>query len=121
MAPCEAYPTSVGLAKAAITLGIETHPLHYVFPAARLKPGLPSTSPPHRFVAMSTVQEIQDAILHLPPQERESLRQWMDGTEEETPEMLAAIDEGLHSLRKNGVTPLEDVRKKIPLWATGSA
>jgi hypothetical protein len=70
---------------------------------------------------MTKLVEIQDAILHLPPQERESLRQWLDGTEEETPEMLAAIDEGLRSLREKGVTPLEEVRKKIPLWATGSA
>jgi hypothetical protein len=70
---------------------------------------------------MTKLVEIQDAILHLPPQERESLRQWLDGTEEETPEMLAAIDEGLRSLREKGVIPLEEVRKKIPLWATGSA
>jgi hypothetical protein len=70
---------------------------------------------------MTKLVEIQEAILHLPPQERESLRQWLDGTEEETPEMLAAIDEGLSSLREKGVIPLEEVRKKIPLWATGSA
>jgi hypothetical protein len=70
---------------------------------------------------MTKLVEIQEAILHLPPQERESLRQWLDGTEEETPEMLAAIDEGLRSLREKGVIPLEEVRKKIPLWATGSA
>jgi hypothetical protein len=69
---------------------------------------------------MSTVQEIQDAILHLPPQDRETLRQWLDGTEEETPEMLAAIDEGLRSLREKGVTPIEKVRQNIASWATGS-
>jgi hypothetical protein len=45
----------------------------------------------------------------------------MDATEEETPEMLAAIDEGLHSLRMNGVTPLEDVRKRVQPRATGTA
>ena len=73
------------------------------------------------FDPMTKLVEIQEAILHLPPQERESLRQWLDGTEEETPEMLAAIDEGLRSLREKGVIPLEEVRKKIPLWATGSA
>ena len=69
---------------------------------------------------MSTVQEIQDAILNLPPQDRESLRQWLDGTEEETPEMLAAIDEGLRSLREKGVISLEKVRQNISSWATGS-
>lgn len=70
---------------------------------------------------MSTVQEIQDAILHLPPQDRELLRHWLDDTEEETPEMLAAIDEGLRSLRDKGVTPLEKVRQNIARWATKSA
>ncbi len=70
---------------------------------------------------MSTVQEIQDAILHLPPQDREALRHWLDDTEEETPEMLAAIDEGLRSLREKSVIPLEAVRQKITSWATKSA
>ena len=70
---------------------------------------------------MSTVQEIQAAILHLPPQEREQLRLWLDSTEEETPEMLAAIDEGLRSLREKGVIPLETVRQNIAQWATKSA
>ncbi len=70
---------------------------------------------------MSTVQEIQEAILQLPPQDRESLRHWLDATEEETPEMLAAIDEGLRSLREKGVIPLEQVRQNIARWASKSA
>ena len=70
---------------------------------------------------MSTVQEIQEAILQLPPQDRESLRHWLDATEEETPEMLAAIDEGLRSLREKGVIPLEQVRQDIARWASKSA
>ncbi len=43
---------------------------------------------------MSTVQEIQAAILELAPQDRDALRHWLDDTEEETPEILAAIDVG---------------------------
>lgn len=69
---------------------------------------------------MSTVKEIQEAILLLPPQDRESLRHWLDDTEEETPEMLAAIDVGLRSLRDKGVIPLEQVRQHIATWATKS-
>ena len=65
--------------------------------------------------------KIQEAILPLPQHKHESLRALIDATEEETPEMLAAIDEGLRSLKEKGVTPLEDVRKKISLWATKSA
>ena len=67
---------------------------------------------------MTKLVEIQDAILHLPPQERESLRSWLDDSEEETPEMLAFIDEGLRSLATEPVIPIEEVEKKIRRWAT---
>ncbi|MEN9401876.1 MAG: hypothetical protein RL091_579 [Verrucomicrobiota bacterium] len=70
---------------------------------------------------MTKLAEIQDAILHLAPQEREQLRYWLDETEAETPEMLAAIDQGLLSLKEKGVIPLEDVRKRIASWTTKSA
>jgi len=70
---------------------------------------------------MTKLVEIQSAILQLEPAEREELRHWLDETAEETPEMLAAIDEGLRSLKENGIIPLDEVRKKIPLWATKSA
>jgi hypothetical protein len=75
----------------------------------------------HDNITMTKLVEIQDAILHLPPQEREELRHWLDETEEETPAMLAAIDEGLRSLKEKGTIPLEEVRKKISQWATKSA
>ena len=69
---------------------------------------------------MSKLPDLQSAILQLAPAEREELRHWLDETAEETPEMLAAIDEGLRSLKEKGVVPLEDVRAKIPQWATKS-
>jgi predicted transcriptional regulator len=64
---------------------------------------------------MTKLVAIQEAILRLTPQD------WLDEAAEETPEMLAAIDEGLRSLEKNGVTPIDEVRKKIPQWASKSA
>lgn len=70
---------------------------------------------------MSTLTEIQSAILQLDPAQREELRHWLDETAEETPEMLAAIDEGLRSLKAKGVMPLEDVRRGLPSWLTKSA
>lgn len=70
---------------------------------------------------MTKLAEIQAAILQLEPAEREELRHWLDETAEETPEMLAAIDEGLRSLKAKGVIPLEDVRKELPSWITKSA
>jgi uncharacterized protein (UPF0262 family) len=35
---------------------------------------------------------------------------------EETPEMLAAIDEGIRSLEEEGSIPLEDVLKELASW-----
>lgn len=67
---------------------------------------------------MTKLAEIQTAILQLEPAEREALRHWLDETAEETPEMLAAIDAGLRSLKTNGVIPLEEVRAQLSSWAT---
>lgn len=72
-------------------------------------------------LAMTKLAEIQSAILHLEPAEREELRHWLDETAEETPAMLAAIDAGLCSLKEKGVIALEDVRKELPSWLTKSA
>ena len=73
------------------------------------------------FPVMTKLAEIQTAILHLDPAEREELRHWLDETAEETPEMLAAIDAGLRSLKSKGVIPLEDVRQQLASWVTKSA
>jgi predicted transcriptional regulator len=70
---------------------------------------------------MTKLAEIQEAILQLDPADREELRHWLDETAEETPEMLAAIDEGLRSLKEKGRIPLEDVRKELRSWVTKSA
>ena len=72
-------------------------------------------------MAMTKLAEIQTAILQLDPADREALRHWLDETAEETPEMLAAIDEGLRSLKAKGVTSVDEVRKKLSSWATKSA
>ncbi len=70
---------------------------------------------------MTKLADIQSAILQLDPADREELRHWLDETAEETPEMLAAIDAGLRSLKAKGVIPLEDVRRELPSWLTKSA
>jgi hypothetical protein len=70
---------------------------------------------------MTKLAEIQAAILQLEPTEREKLRHWLDETAEETPEMLAAIDKGLRSLKEKGVIPIENVRMDLPPWSTKSA
>jgi phage tail tape-measure protein len=70
---------------------------------------------------MTKLAEIQSAILHLDPAEREELRHWLDETAEETPAMLAAIDQGLRSLKEKGLIPLENVRQQLASWVTKSA
>ena len=62
---------------------------------------------------MLTLADIRSAILQLDPAEREELRSWLDETAGETPEMLAALDQGLRSLKAKGVIPLEDVRREL--------
>jgi hypothetical protein len=67
---------------------------------------------------MTKLAEIQSAILQLDPAEREELIHWLTATEE-TPEMLAAIDEADRSfVAEGGVSP-EDVRRKLKSWITG--
>jgi hypothetical protein len=66
---------------------------------------------------MTKLAEIQEAIQHLPSQEREQLIHWL--TEEEPPEMLAAIDEADRSFEADGGVAPEDVRRKLKSWLTG--
>ncbi len=69
---------------------------------------------------MSTVTEIEAAIEKLSPAEQRELADWLNSRLiEETPEMLAALDEGIRSLESEPTVPLEDVRRKIKAWATG--
>jgi hypothetical protein len=66
--------------------------------------------------AMTKLVEIQDAIQHLPPQERAELRHWI--LEEETPEMLAAIDVGIRSAETEPKLSAEQLRGKLKAWTT---
>jgi hypothetical protein len=69
-------------------------------------------------LGVTNLAEIQEAILQLDPKEQQVLRHWLDETAEETPEMLAALDEGIRSLANEPTVPIEDVREKIRAWAT---
>ena len=71
-----------------------------------------------------SVNEIIQELPKLSPEDRQLLRQELDERYlqdfEETPEMLAAIDEGLRSSREEGTIPIEDVIKEISTWNTKS-
>jgi hypothetical protein len=68
-------------------------------------------------MVMTELAEIQQAIQSLPPPERELLIRWL--TEEEPPEMLAAIDEADRSFEAEGGVAPEEVRRKLKAWLTG--
>ena len=65
---------------------------------------------------MTKLAQIQEAIRLLPPAEQQVLRHWL--LEEETPEMLAAADQGLRSLVEEPTIPVTAVRQNIRGWAT---
>jgi len=65
---------------------------------------------------MTKLAEIQEAIRQLAPQEQQELRHWL--LEEESPELLAAADQGLRSLVEEPTVPLADVRRRIRGWTT---
>jgi hypothetical protein len=65
---------------------------------------------------MTKLAEIQEAIQHLSAEERSELRHWI--LEEETPEMLAAIDVGIRSAEMESKLSAEDLRRKLHGWTT---
>jgi hypothetical protein len=66
---------------------------------------------------MSALAEIQQAILDLPTQDRSRLWDWFLEQEiEESPELLAAVDEGIRSIETQGGIPAEEVRRRIATW-----
>ncbi len=67
---------------------------------------------------MTKLGETQEAIRQLEPREQQVLRYWLDETAEETPEMLAAIDDGLRSLATEGGVPIEEARRRLRQWTT---
>jgi hypothetical protein len=63
---------------------------------------------------MSSLAEIQSAIEQLAPKDRAELRQWLEIQDvEESPEFLAAVDEGIRSAETEPKSSLEDVVKRL--------
>ena len=68
------------------------------------------------YFSMTKLAEIQEAITHLPRTERDQLLYWL--TDEESPEMLAAIDEADRSFAAEGGVQPEEIRRKLKSWIT---
>ena len=73
---------------------------------------------------MSTVTEIEAAIARLPAAEQREIARWLEERllEEESPQMLAALDEGIRSLEEKGVREYAraELEEKVRKWAGGS-
>jgi hypothetical protein len=67
---------------------------------------------------MSTVTEVEAALEKFTPEQMREVADWLNARlmPEETPEMLAAIDEGLRSLATEPKLSVEDVRQNIRAW-----
>jgi peptidoglycan/xylan/chitin deacetylase (PgdA/CDA1 family) len=66
-----------------------------------------------------TATDVIHQLQTLPPQEVAKVRDWLMEHVEESPELLAAIDEGLRSLRDKGarVVTRDELEQKVRQWA----
>jgi uncharacterized membrane protein len=69
---------------------------------------------------MNTVAEVEKAMETFTPGQMREVADWIMARllPEETPEMLAAIDEGIRSLETEPMRSVEEVRQNIRVWAT---
>lgn len=69
---------------------------------------------------MRTVTEVEAALENFTPEQLRQVADWLNArlVPEETPEMLAAIDESLRSLEAEPKLSAEDVRRNIQAWTT---
>ena len=72
---------------------------------------------------MSTLVEIQTAVTHLPPREREALQLWLDSQNEpllsarDEQRLLRSLDEAIRDIDAGKGVPLDEVRQRIGVWA----
>ena len=72
---------------------------------------------------MSTFVEIQDAVAHLPSNERKALQLWLNSqaepelTAQEEQRLLRSLDEAARDIDAGKGVPLDEVRKRLGSWA----
>ena len=66
-----------------------------------------------------TATDVINQLLTLPPIEVAKVRDWLTEHDEESPELLAAIDAGMRSLETKGarVTTRQELENKVRQWA----
>jgi len=74
------------------------------------------------FPRMSTLAEVQDAVAHLPGNERKALQLWLNSqaepelTAQEEQRLLRSLDEAIRDLDAGKGVPIEEVRKRVGSW-----
>jgi hypothetical protein len=72
---------------------------------------------------MSTLAEIQEAIIELPEQERTALSVWLDSqtapqmSDRDEELLLRSLDEAIRDLDAGKGVPIEEARKQVSSWA----
>ncbi len=68
-----------------------------------------------------TATDVIQQLQALPPQEVAKVREWLIEHDDESPELLAAIDAGLRSLDEKGarVVTRDELENKVRRWAGG--
>jgi hypothetical protein len=72
---------------------------------------------------MSTLVEIQDAVAHLPGNERQVLQLWLNSQSEpqltasEEARLLRSLDDAARDIDAGKGVPINDVRKRVGTWA----
>jgi len=69
-----------------------------------------------------TAADLIHQLKTLPPQEVAKVRDWLIENDEESPELLAAIDAGLRSLEEKGAREVSrnELENRVRQWAGGS-
>jgi len=73
---------------------------------------------------MSSVMEIQDAIVKLSPSEKSTLTVWLESqaepvmSEAEEAALLAKLDQAAYELDAGRGVPLDQVRGRVAKWAS---
>jgi hypothetical protein len=71
---------------------------------------------------MSTLMQIQDAVAHLPTNERKALQLWLnsqaepDLTVQEEQRLLRSLDEAARDIDAGKGVSLDEVRKRVGSW-----
>jgi hypothetical protein len=72
---------------------------------------------------MSTLTEIQDAVAHLPINEKKALQLWLNSQTEpemsnqEEEHLLRSLDEAMRDIDAGKGVGMDDARKRVTSWA----